>query len=212
MCNLTCRGFISESSPYGCDSFVSWSKKNKFTFDSLHSLYVEGGFVNQLKNGYILKLTGGEPLIQQKKMLSFYKEAFEKWGFIPQIDFESNATITPLEDWWSKLNATFTVSPKLSNNGDPEDKRYKPDVLKLHKDLQSCFKFVVKNRDDINEIFNKYIEPFNIDRKRVWFMPCCGSRAEHIEIAPAVAEWAKEACVNFSPRLHLLIWDMALKV
>ena len=35
---------------------------------------------------------------------------------------------------------------------------------------------------------------------------------EHIKAAPAVAEYAKAMNVNFSPRLHLLIWDMALKV
>ena len=43
-------------------------------------------------------------------------------------------------------------------------------------------------------------------------MPCCGSRKEHVEKAAAVAEYAKGMNVNFSPRLHLLLWDMALKV
>ena len=32
MCNLTCQGIcIRGSSPHGCDSFISWSVKNKFT-------------------------------------------------------------------------------------------------------------------------------------------------------------------------------------
>ena len=43
-------------------------------------------------------------------------------------------------------------------------------------------------------------------------MPCSGSRVEHVKNAPAVAEYAKAMNVNFSPRLHLLLWDMALKV
>ena len=43
-------------------------------------------------------------------------------------------------------------------------------------------------------------------------MPCCGSRKEHIERAPAVVEYAKALRVNFSPRLHLLVWDKALSV
>jgi hypothetical protein len=47
---------------------------------------------------------------------------------------------------------------------------------------------------------------------RIWFMPCCGSREEHVEKAPAVAEYAKAMHVNFSPRLQLIIWDRALKV
>ena len=52
----------------------------------------------------------------------------------------------------------------------------------------------------------------NLPKNRIWFMPCCGSRSEHVEKATAVAEYAKAMNVNFSPRLHLLIWDMALKV
>ena len=28
MCNLTCKGFASEDSPHGCDSYISWSVKN----------------------------------------------------------------------------------------------------------------------------------------------------------------------------------------
>jgi hypothetical protein len=43
-------------------------------------------------------------------------------------------------------------------------------------------------------------------------MPVAGSREEHITNAPAVAEYAKALNVKFSSRLHLLVWDMALKV
>ena len=211
-CNLTCKGFISESSPHGCDSFISWSVKNRITFEDLSQLFVDKLYTNVLKRGAILKITGGEPLIQQKKLLKFCRYAFDQWGFVPRIDFETNATISPLKEWSEEFNATFTTSPKLTNNGDPEDKRYKPEVLKRHVELRSGFKFVVQNLNDVLEIFTKYIEPFNIDPSRVWFMPCCGSRVEHIERAPQVAEWCKEFGVNFSPRLHLLVYDQALKV
>ena len=36
MCNLTCKGFASEDSPHGCDSFISWSIKNKLTKDFIY--------------------------------------------------------------------------------------------------------------------------------------------------------------------------------
>ena len=61
-------------------------------------------------------------------------------------------------------------------------------------------------------MLEKYVEKFDIPTGRVWLMPCAGSRAEHIEKAPMVAELAKKYHFNFSPRLHLLVWDMALKV
>ena len=67
MCNLTCKGFASEDSPHGCDSFVSWSVKNKYTFDELNDFFEENGFAEELYKGAILKITGGEPMLQQSR-------------------------------------------------------------------------------------------------------------------------------------------------
>jgi len=217
MCNLTCQGFKSESSPYGCDSYVSWSVKNKLVFEEIAKLFEAERYDLKLRAGAILKYTGGEPLIQQKALLDFTRFITERWGFSPRIDFETNATLLPLPEWSEDYCATFTTSPKLSTNGDPEDKRYKPEVIEWHarnaySDCGSTFKFVVKDEQDILEIYEKYLTPFKIEKRHVWIMPMCGSREEHIEIAPKVAELAKEHNFNFSPRLHLLLWDMALKV
>ena len=113
---------------------------------------------------------------------------------------------------WVRVGATFTTSPKLSNNGDPEDRRYKPQVLEWHANQGSGFKFVIDKESDLDEVLERYVDKFDIPSGRVWLMPCAGSRAEHIEKAPMVAELAKKYRFNFSPRLHLLVWDMALKV
>ena len=129
MCNLTCQGFASPDSPHGCDSFVSWSVKNRYTFDELNNFYANNGFDEELKRGAILKITGGEPLLQQKRLLEWLETFVERFGFKPRIDFESNSTIMPKEEWYTEYNATFTLSPKMSNNGDPEKRRYKPDVI-----------------------------------------------------------------------------------
>lgn len=215
MCNLTCVGFASEDSPNGCDSFVSWSVKNKKTFNEIFELMETGNHVTHLREGAIWKLTGGEPMIQQKQLLKFVEAFRDRYDFTPRIDFETNATLMPDERWVTEFNATFTTSPKLTTNGDPEEKTYKPEVLKWHKDHNSGFKFVISRSEDIEEIWRKYVndkEDINVPLSRVWFMPCCGSREEHIVKAPAVAEYAKAMHVNFSPRLHLLLWNMALKV
>lgn len=215
MCNLTCIGFASEDSPNGCDSFISWSIKNKKTFNEVFELMEEGNHVTHLREGAIWKLTGGEPMIQQKQLLKLVEAFKDRYNFIPRIDFETNATLMPDDRWVTEFNATFTTSPKLTSNGDPEEKTYKPEVLKWHKNHNSGFKFVISRSEDIEEIWRKYIkdkEGINVPLNRVWFMPCCGSREEHIEKAPAVAEYAKAMHVNFSPRLHLLLWNMALKV
>lgn len=215
MCNLTCVGFASEDSPNGCDSFISWSVKNKKSFNEIFDILESGNHVTHLRKNAIWKLTGGEPMIQQKQLLKFVEAFKERYNFTPRIDFETNATIMPDERWFTEFNATFTTSPKLTTNGDPEEKTYKPEVLKWHKEHNSGFKFVISKSEDIEEIWRKYVddkEDINIPLNRIWFMPCCGSREEHIINAPAVAEYAKAMHVNFSPRLHLLLWNLALRV
>jgi 7-carboxy-7-deazaguanine synthase len=215
MCNLACKNFASPDSPHGCDSFISWSVKNKMSFDEIFQMMEENNYVEHLRQNAIFKLSGGEPLIQQKNLLQFIETFVEKYKFLPCIDFETNATLLPNERWAKEFSATFTTSPKLTTNGDPEEKTYKPEVLRWHAEHGSGFKFVITSDRDIEEIWRKYVEDkegINVPLNRIWFMPCCGSREEHIERAPAVAEYAKAMHVNFSPRLHLLLWNMALKV
>jgi 6-pyruvoyltetrahydropterin 2'-reductase len=212
MCNLTCKGFASKDSPHGCDSFVSWSVKNKMTYDEILDLMEQSNYIKFLNRGDILKITGGEPLVQQKNLLEFMRAFVNRYSFVPRIDFETNATLLPLEPWYDEYFATFTTSPKLSNNGDPENKRYIPSTLEWHAKNGSGFKFVVAKESDLDEIYTKYIDRFNIRRNKIWLMPCCGSREEHVKISPIVAEFCKERGLNFSPRLQLVIWDKALKV
>lgn len=213
-CNLTCKGWASNDSPWGCDSYISWSKKNKYTFEQMFNFYEENGLVEKLRRGDIWKITGGEPMLRQEPLLEFVKAFCDKYGFIPRIDFETNGTIQPHEDWDAKYDATFTVSPKLSNNGDPKEKRYVPHVLRWHAKNKSCFKFVVNNDDLFQELFIDYINnpSILIPKNRVWIMVCAGSREEHIQNAEAVVEMCKLHGFKFSPRLHLMVWDKALKV
>ena len=214
-CNLTCKAFASPDSPHGCDSYISWSKKNKWSFEDIFKFYEDNNFITHLKDRAILKITGGEPMLRQEPLLRFMSAFRERYQFIPRIDFETNATLIPDERWVTEFRASFTTSPKLRSNGDPEEKTYKPEVLKWHKAHYSGFKFVINVAEDINEIWEKYVDDkhgINISRSHIWFMPCCGSRQEHTEKAATVAEYAKALCVNFSPRLQLVIWDKALKV
>ena len=234
MCNLTCIGFKSEDAPYGCDSYISWSKKNKMNFEEIAQYFEQRGYHDRLREGAILKLTGGEPFIQQKNLLEFVKFIHARWGFSDYdcnnyedinitlnkprllIDFETNATLMPYPEWAEsgKWKCTFTTSPKLSNNGDPVEKRYKPEVLRYLVDHNACFKFVAKKESDLDEVFEKYINnpDINLQRDKIWVMPMCGSRKELMEVGPVVADICKKHGFKFSNRLHLQIWDLALRV
>ena len=212
MCNLTCIGFKSPDSPFGCDSYTSWSVKNKLTFKEIYDKYFkELGYEEHLKNGAILKITGGEPFIQQKQLIKFISYLRDKINYF-DIDFETNGTILPDDVWVSYFYATFTVSPKLTSNGDPKDKRYVPETLQWHNTYKSQFKFVVRDENDVKEVNEKYVNKFNIHNRRVWLMPCCGSRKELIERSETVVELCKKHNYSYSPRLQLLVWDKALKV
>lgn len=228
MCNLTCIGFASPDSPFGCDSFISWSKKNKMTLEEVAQYFEKTGYHDRLRAGAVLKITGGEPLIQEKNLLEFVKMIIERWEFVdynkpltPEdvkkpvlyIDFETNATLMP-SDEWAKFCVTYTTSPKLSNNGDPENKRFKPEVLKFLVQEGACFKFVVKQESDLIEIFDKYINNSDIKLPQdlVWLMPMCGSRQELTDVGLVVAELCKKYGFNYSNRLQLQLWNKALKV
>jgi organic radical activating enzyme len=102
----------------------------------------------------------------------------------------------------------------LSSNGDPKGKRYNLEALRFHVDNHSCFKFVVKSTTDIQELFVEFINhpQLRIPRERIWMMVCAGSRQEHIQNAEEIAELCKQYGFKMSPRLHLMIWDKALKV
>ena len=232
MCNLTCIGFKSEDAPFGCDSYVSWSKKNKMTFEEIAQLFEKNDYHEMLKQGAILKLTGGEPFIQQKNLIEFVKFIVSRWGFfnwaneydfmaadpqepILRIDFETNGTIMPDREWFELgCDIPFTTSPKLSSNGDPEDKRFKPEVLRFLVENNACFKFVAKQESDLTEVLEKYVNnpEVAVPSKLVWIMPMCGSRDELLKVGTVVAEICKKYCFKFSNRMHLQIWDKALKV
>lgn len=228
MCNLTCIGFKSEDAPFGCDSYVSWSKKNKMTFEEIAEYFEKHGYDQRLREGALLKLTGGEPFIQQKNLIEWVKFVIKRWGFVGEvahltkpgypvlnIDFETNGTIMPDKEWFHiGASVTFTTSPKLSNNGDPAEKRFKPEVLRFLVEQGACFKFVARRESDLDEVFKNYIDnpDIKLTRDRVWVMPMCGSRKELTEVGPVVADICKKHGFKFSNRLHLQVWDRALKV
>lgn len=213
-CNLTCRGWSSPGSPWGCDSYISWSKKNKWSFEDIFKFYEENKFIEKLKRGDVWKLTGGEPSLRQKPLIAFVEAFIIKYGFTPRIDFETNATLMFEEVWVKNYNATFTTSPKMSSNGDSEEKTYVPEVLNWHIENNSCFKFVITGEKDIEELFRKYVDSdkVKIPRHLIWLMVCAGSRDEHVKNAENVVEYCKTYGFNFSPRLQLVIWDKALRV
>jgi len=73
---------------------------------------------------------------------------------------------------------------------------------------------IAKQESDLAEVLEKYVNNpvVAVPSELVWVMPMCGSREELLKVSPVVAEICKKYCFKFSNRMHLQIWDKALKV
>lgn len=218
-CNLRCEGFgCKEIAPngttiIGCDTAYAVDRKafgeNWFEIEELQTLV-------WIMNGYRLPphvdvvLTGGEPLIYANEPVfnEFIAYLVEQGH---RITFETNATIAPnFERFPFYKNATYALSVKLSNSGEPYHKRVCPDAYNhiIAQAQESFFKFSVDQEsleitmeDEIRDIIKHH--PFI----PVYCMPLGGDK-EHIEInCQAVIELCKREGYIYSDRLHIRIWD-----
>lgn len=193
-CNILCK---SES--WICDSIEVWKKGVKTPFEDVLKPFMEPLIMDAH-----LVITGGEPLMHQKKLIDFLCWFSDTYNFKPFVEVETNGTIQPLEDFDLLVNK-WNVSPKLSTSGEQVAKRYKQDVLEwFSKNIKATFKFVVSDVKDWNEILTDF--PF-INAKQIILMPA-GETREKLDI---MRQFVVDLCifktVRFSDRLHITIWN-----
>jgi len=167
-CNLAC-GF---KRGWKCDTGYTWDKsrseywKEPVDWDYLYT-------VNEINKAWSesyprdsnkrLVLTGGEPLLQQDKVVELLK-LIPDWN----IEIETNGTILPRVEL---SLCQFNCSPKLENSGNDLSLRYKPDVLRHIGALKnSWFKFVVVNNEDLVEI-RSIVEECQLPKQKILIMP-----------------------------------------
>lgn len=199
-CNLDCTGF-------GCDTRPIWKQGEKIGFGELIDSWRKNGWLEKLKQGAHLVITGGEPLLQQNELVEFVKSLQAKVQPKIYIEIETNATIS-FKPEFLKYISQINASPKLANSGNARENAFKSEVLKqLTSSAITRFKFVVSEENDIDEILQKYIAPFKINPWDVWLMPAGATRAEVNKKSPMIAELCKKHMMNFSPRLQINIWQ-----
>lgn len=181
-CNLDCSW---------CDTPYTWNKnlpeyhteKEKWNLDDTSSVITdawEQGMMTRSKeisetqdnekkepNEPRLVLTGGEPLLQQKRIVELLKRPeFSDW----KIEIETNGTIVPAKELMDRVQ--FNCSPKLENSGVPQERRIKEDSINVLKTGNTYFKFVVKNEADIDEIVRDYLPLLEgFPRERIYISP-----------------------------------------
>lgn len=154
-----------------------------------------------------LILTGGEPLLSQKRQA--FKDllvACDDAGI--SVNVETNGTLIPSAPA-EELVDVFAVSPKLAHGGDAEDKRIKPDALAkfatLARQGRAFFKFVAQQPSDFAEV-DDFIWEFDLPANSIWIMPEGVTPERQLEVMRDLADSVLERGWNLSPRIHVLIW------
>lgn len=214
-CNLICGGAGSEDdgilrdgATWICDTMQVWMHGTTFTFEDLVKTLNEAtDFINRLRNGVHLVITGGEPLLQQKRIVSFLEFLEREYGLNPIIEIETNATFIPLPELDQRVSY-WNTSPKLINSGMPENKRLLPEVLHwFNANKNTMFKFVIRCEEDWQEIKTQWVDKNLIDAKKIVLMPAASSLEELLTINKLVAEICIREQIRMCTRLHVEIWN-----
>jgi len=178
-CNLRCRW---------CDTKYSWNEANNQSMTNKK-------IIQQIKK-YPCKhlvITGGEPLLQQdalKGLLYCLK------GYV--VELETNGSL-PLKI--NKFLEQTNCSPKLRLS---ENLPYPLRILPENKKV--VYKFVIRKKSDIDEV-KIYCQKYKIPKEKIWLMPEGISRETVIKRSVWLIEICKKEGYNFSPRLHIMLWE-----
>jgi 7-cyano-7-deazaguanosine (preQ0) biosynthesis protein QueE len=145
-------------------------------------------------------VTGGEPLLQQRRLQPFLDAAVERrWA----VEIETNGTIAPTRATIAAVER-FNVSPKTSNSGVPQDKAIVPAALAmLVASGKAAFKFVATEVSDLDEI-GAIVDDH--DLRPVYVMPEGTDAATVTERGRALADAVSARGWHLTTRLHVLLW------
>ena len=197
-CNLHC---------IWCDTPHTWNwvgttfaHPEKFNIkDETHSMTDEE-VINKLQSIGVpaLVISGGEPLLQHKQLVSLCQKlrALGYW-----IEIETNGTIYPNEELISLVDQ-INCSPKLSNSLEPKHLRiYEKTLAKLAALKKVNFKFVISTQQDVDEAL-ALVKTFAM--KDIRFMPEGRTKEEILTRGLWVRKLCAEHDFIFSTRLSIL--------
>lgn len=218
--NETWHGDLHEEdkATWTCDSIPVWIKGKEIGFDEIVNDWKKENLYNDIKDGIIhIIFTGGEPTLpyHQKSIsefLKYFRADVKKTSnpTFPQIynEIETNGTIYMEHYLFLELNQ-INCSAKLSNSGMSSKQRIVPKAIeRIMEHNNYYFKFVISNENDIEEMFNDYIKPFNIPLQNVYCMPGLDKQEDYHERTNFICEMAKKYKFTASQRLQISAWDV----
>lgn len=214
-CNLMCGGAgtekdgqLHDGATWRCDTIEVWLKGRATPHEALLAdLDDRFDFQRRLAQGAHLVFTGGEPLLQQERVLDFLLFLEQKSGLRPIVEIETNATLIPLAALDERVHY-WNTSPKLRNSGMSADVRIKPEALRwFAANPRTMSKIVVSDVGDWAEIHETFLSEGLIRREQLVLMPAVDSRERIPEMYRLVADLCIREGVRMGVRLHVEIWD-----
>ena len=202
-CNLRCTW---------CDSDYAWNwqkyhrakELTRYSPEEVIDKLVELAGPELIRYGTRLVCTGGEPLLQQDRLVDVTRQ-FQEFGW--KIDIETAGTLS----WNQSIQDVdqFVVSPKLYNSGNPKEKRYVPLVLEsfLQKG-KSVFKFVCMGFQDLDEV-QQIVEEMGIPAYLVYIMPEGIDASTVARRQQILVEEVLKRGWNITTRLQTTLWGQA---
>lgn len=213
-CNLRCSGFGNQytgSTIIGCDSIYAanakFSKEWKF-YENAQELIFEIQSLSDVN--FDIVITGGEPTLQfgNPILLETIKHFLQKGH---RISVESNGSVDFRFDEVLK-ELYFTLSVKLSNSGEPINKRIKPSVIQniIDNAKNVVFKFVLNAKmcedgSAISEI-KDLLSKLNLKNNRIYLMPQGVSVEELDKNIQKIYPLCLQEGFCLSDRIHIRIW------
>ncbi|MFE4512654.1 7-carboxy-7-deazaguanine synthase QueE [Kitasatospora sp. NPDC056783] len=151
----------------------------------------------------LVVITGGEPLLQQQRLLPLVRELLAGGK---RIEFETNGTIAPVSELLVD-GVRFNVSPKLASFGEDEGRSIVAAVLAAFAaGGRAAFKFVASSPDDLGRIAELVEEHQLVE---VWVMPEGTTTQAVTATLRAIADEVAARHWNLTPRLHTLAFENA---
>ena len=208
----------------GCDSYAAWDPRCKHLttvggVPDLVDVILEKASTPQLTSPLAqldLVMTGGEPLLGWQDS---YPELFHQLQLlgISAITFETNGTqvlSAKLKAYLesSKLQVTWSISPKLPESGEPWQKAIVPPAVESLVNCQGSqayFKFVVSRKTSIPDVYKALDEysSYGITAIPVYLMPTGCSQADYKANASKILPLCLANRWHYSPRLHIDLFD-----
>ena len=188
-CNLACSW---------CDQKETWDPEDEgyYSYEVMPLWDIREKILDY--NDGLLVITGGEPLIWQKKL----RRLVDSMPGDIDIEIETNGTIIPKD--LGLTRADFNISPKLvhSNNG-TRNTDMKLEFLDFCRRNKAVLKYVVSTPEDFDEI-DWCIKNWRVDNRNVFIMPEGVDRESVCDKLPWLFEACNERGYNLTTRLHVL--------